>query len=300
MTWAPAQMVDAFVPVPGGRIFTRTIGGGPTLIAVHGGPDFDHEYFRPELDVLATTTRVVYYDQRGRGRSFADRIPEVTIASEVADLDAVRSAARADRVIVMGHSWGALVALEYAWAHPDRVSSLILMNPAPIDADGVAALRRAFATTKTADDVARLRSLSEDPAYREGDLALDADYYRIHFRSMVRGDRLDELVGRLRRSFTPGGVVAARAIETALYDQTWDLPGYDLAARLPGIDLPTLVITGPDDVIPPSIPGDITRAMPRAELVVLDDCGHFPYLDHPDRIAALVLALAPRDTGRDR
>ncbi len=97
----PARAVsDAFVPVPGGRLFVRALGTGPTVIAVHGGPDFDHEYFRPELDVLASAARLVYYDQRGRGRSFTGELPEVTIASEVADLDAVREAVGADRVVV--------------------------------------------------------------------------------------------------------------------------------------------------------------------------------------------------------
>jgi len=299
MTGPARATADAFVPVPGGRIFTRSLGAGPTLIAVHGGPDFDHEYFRPELDTVASGVHLVYYDQRGRGRSFQAVVPQVTVAYEVADLDAVRSAARADRAIVLGHSWGALVALEYAFAHPDRVSSLVLMNPAPIDAAGVEALQAAFGGRRTADEIAAMRALQQDPAYQAGDAALDSAYYRIHFASMVRPDQLDAVVRRLRRSFTPAAVVAARAIESSLYDQTWDLPGYDLAERLTGIDVPTLVIAGADDVIPLSVPRDIARAMPHADLAVLEGCGHFPYLDRPDEIRALVGRLAGRDTGGD-
>ena len=292
---------DAFVEIPRGRLFVRALGTGPTIVAVHGGPDFDHEYLRPELDVLASAARIVYYDQRGRGRSFAGEIPAVTIDSEVADLDAVRVAVGADRAVVLGHSWGVLVALEYASAHPDRVSGLVLMNAAPVGPDGRDALRRELARRRTPKEMARMQALRQDPDYQRGDLALDAEYYRIHFRpAMRRPDQLEDVVGRLRRAFTEAGVVTARAIETSLYGQTWDLAGYDLEARLRQIDVPALVIAGAEDFIPPSVPSDIARAMPRAELVVLEDCGHFAYLDHPDRIAALVGELVARDTRQDR
>jgi proline iminopeptidase len=262
------------------------------VIAVHGGPDFDHEYLRPELDVLAAGARLVYYDQRGRGRSFTGEVPEVTIASEVADLDAVRAAAGADRAVVLGHSWGALLALEYAWAHPERVSSLVLMNPAPVSSDGRSVLADELARRRTPADAARRRALLQDPDYQRGDLALDAEYYRIHFRTTVPRDRLDDVVTRLRRGFTEAGVVAARAIETSLYEATWDRVGYDLLGRLHRVDVPALVIASTGDFVPPGIATGIAGALPNADLVVLEDCGHFASLERPDRVAELVARSA--------
>ena len=284
-------MSDAFVPVPGGRLFVRALGAGPTIIAVHGGPDFDHESLRPELDTLASAARLVYYDQRGRGRSFTGELPEVTIASEVADLDAVREAAGADRAVVLGHSWGVLIALEYAWAHPDRVSSLVLMNPAPVSFDGREMLRDELGRRRTDEESARREALLHDPDYLRGDLALDAEYYRIHFRTTVPSDRLGDVVGRLRLGFTEAGVVAARAIEASLYAQTWDRPDYDLLARLREIRVPTLVIASSEDFIPLAVATEIAGALPNAELIVLEACGHFPYVEQPDRVAAFVLGV---------
>jgi len=300
MAGAPRPVTDAVVRVPGGRLFVRALGRWPTVIAVHGGPDFDHDYLRPELDILAAAGRLVYYDQRGRGRSFTGEIPEVTIASEVADLDAVRASVGADRAVVLGHSWGALVALEYAWAHPDRVSGLVLMNPSPVSSDGVDALQANLMRRRTAEETARLRAFRQDRDWLRCDLALDAEYYRIHFRPAVPADQLEDVVGRLRRACTEAGIVAARAIEASLYDQTWDLPGYDLESRLREIDVPTLVTSSSEDMIPLSVPRDIAGAMPAAELALLADCGHFSYLDDPDRVAALVAGLMARDTGPDR
>ena len=91
------------------------------------------------------------------------------------------------------------------------------------------------------------------------------------------------LVARLRRDFTAEGIVAARAIEQRLYEQTWDDDDYDLLTRLQHARVPTLVIHGDTDLIPVELARHIAEAIPDARLEVLDDCGHFAYLDQPER-----------------
>src|SRR5512139_2088608 len=114
------------------RLYAREVGEGRPLIVVHGGPDFDHHYLRPELDALADSVRLVYYDQRGRGRSAPFVRPaDVGIDSEIEDLDQLRASLGLDSVALLGHSWGGLVAMEYAVRHPDRLSHLVLMDTAP-------------------------------------------------------------------------------------------------------------------------------------------------------------------------
>ena len=77
--------------------------------------DFGHDYLLPELDRLADACRLVYYDQRGRGRSYAGDAPDdVTMAGDVDDLDCVRRSLGLETMAVLGHSWGCLVAMEYA------------------------------------------------------------------------------------------------------------------------------------------------------------------------------------------
>jgi proline iminopeptidase len=120
------------IPVGKTSLYAREIGGGAPVIVLHGGPDFDHGYLLPDLDRLADAFRLIYYDQRGRGRSAEGVEPEdVTLLSDVEDLDAVRQHYRLESPALLGHSWGAVLALEYALRYPSRVSRLILMNPAP-------------------------------------------------------------------------------------------------------------------------------------------------------------------------
>ena len=101
------------IPVGSASLHVRTIGRGQPLIVLHGGPDFDYGYLLPELDRFKDEFRLIYYDQRGRGTS-ADHVrPEdVTLASDVDDIDRVRRHFRLDSPALLGHSWGTVLALE--------------------------------------------------------------------------------------------------------------------------------------------------------------------------------------------
>jgi proline iminopeptidase len=254
-------------------------------VVVHGGPDFDHQYLLPELDRLAEMCRLVYYDQRGRGRSFTGEVAnDVTVRSEVDDLDAVRQALRLDSIAVLGHSWGALVAMEYALAFPAAVSHLILISPAPASPDDATFLTESLRAGRSAEQLDAMAALAADPVFQSGDVDADAAYYRIHFAAALRRpDLVEDVVGRLRRGFTNEGIVAARAIEEHLYEQTWRAPDYDLLTRLAQLRVPTLIIHGDTDLIPLELARHIADAIPGARLDVLRDCGHFAYLEQPER-----------------
>src|SRR4029078_9312425 len=108
-----------------------------------------------------------------------------------------------DKGALLGHSWGALLAMEYATRRPDRVSHLILMNTAPVSHAGVVAFRDDLQRRRAPEQSARMSALRSDPRYRAGDVATDLEYYRIHFESAVpRPDQLDRVVARLRAACT--------------------------------------------------------------------------------------------------
>jgi proline iminopeptidase len=288
---APA-VAEGFVGSGPTRLFTRALGAGPPVVVLHGGPDFDHQYLLPELDRLAEWCHVVYYDQRGRGRSWSGETPAVTVASEVDDIDRVRAAFGFDTVALIGHSWGGLLAMEYTVRRPANVSRLVLMNTAPASRDDAAVLRTALAGRKTPEQIERMQALAADPAFLAGDPATEAEYYRIHYGLTLRGaDHLDAVLGRLRTHFTPAGILAARTIEHQLYEQTWSVDGYDLVPALGRLETPTLVIHGDHDFVPIALVQRIADAMPAATLVVFEECGHFASLEQPERTATTIAAF---------
>jgi proline iminopeptidase len=292
----PTGPREAYVPVAQARLYVREIGHGPPILILHGGPDFDHRYLLPDLDRLAAAFHLIYHDQRGRGRSAAGVRPEdVTLASDVADIDAVRQHCGLRSVALLGHSWGGLLALEYALRHPERVSHLILMNTAPVSQTDFQLFRqerRARAPTA----VAQLEALAATAAYQAGDPDTVAAYYRLHFQATLRPPMLlDRVIASLRASFTREGILLARAIEDRLLQDTWLAPGYDLLPSLAGLRVPALVLHGDYDFVPVVCAAHIARALAGSRFIVVPDCGHFAYVECPDAVRQAITAFLPAE-----
>jgi proline iminopeptidase len=294
------------LPIAGANLFVRDIGHGRSIIVLHGGPDFDHSYLLPELDRLADSYRLIYYDQRGRGRSANGVQPDdVTLASDTADLDAVRKHFRLDSAILLGHSWGTVLALEYALRHPERVSKLILMNPAPASKADLAMFRDVY-MKKLGADMDRQKEILASAAYQDGDPETVTARYRLHFKpALMRHEDYEKLMARMHDAFIrqgKDGIKKARAVEDRLMRDTWQLDGYDLLPKLAALQVPILVLGADHDFFPEVIAGHIAQSSSAAQLVVLKDCGHFSYLECPDAVRTSVDAFIAEktDTGYQR
>ena len=289
------RVQEGYFPVPGAQLYFREIGSGRPLVILHGGPDFNHNYLLPDLDRLASAFHLIYYDQRGRGKSSPRVAPDtVTIGSEVDDIDRLRQYFGLDKIAILGHSWGSLVALEYATCHPDRVSHLILLNTAPASHADLLRFREQRNASE-APALAKMRAISDAPEYAEGDIEIEAEYYRAHFsKALRRPDHLETVVRRLRSHFKPEDVVKARSIEGRLYAQTWLSRDYDLLVRLRNLRLPTLIIHGDHDLIPLECARNVAEAVSGSRLVVLRDCGHFAFLEQPAAVLDAIVAFLPQ------
>jgi len=279
-----SDAIESRIAVAGASLYAREIGRGQPIVVLHGGPDFDHAYFLPDLDRLTSGYRLIYYDQRGRGKSAEGVGPDdVSLASDIADLDKVRQHFHLESMALLGHSWGAVLALEYALRHPGAVSRLVLMNPAPASASDVGLFRKAYLEKLGDAAMARQKEIIASAAYQEGDPDAVIARYRIHFKpAFARTDDYERLMTAMNAAFVSQGkqgILAARAAENALMRDTWKVPGYDLLPRLGSLKMPTLVIAGDHDFIPAETVAHIAHAIPAATLVTLKDCGHFSYME---------------------
>lgn len=276
---------ESRIKVDNTSLYVRVVGKGQPVIVLHGGPDFDHSYLLPDLDRLSNQFRLIYYDQRGRGKSAENVNPnDVTLLSDLDDLDRVRQHFGLSSVALLGHSWGAVLALEYALRHPTRVSRLILMNPAPVSAVDLAAFRKIY-VEKLGADTDRQQTIKASSAYQAGDPDAVIARYRIHFKpSLARAEDYEKLMVRMQAAFRSQGsegIVKARAVEDRLMLDTWQLPGYDLTPKIRSLRVPTLVIAGDHDFFPIEVASHISEAIPNAQLVMMKNCGHFSYLECP-------------------
>ena len=284
---------SGYLSINGVELYVREVGAGQPVIVLHGGPDFDHNYLLPEMDRLAASCRLIYYDQRGRGRSAGEVKPEeVSIGSEMADLDHLRRHFQLDSVAILGHSWGGVLAMEYATRYPDRVSHLILLNTAPASGHDAASFRQLLRASRTPSDIEKLEAISTSDRYQAGSLQAELDYYRIHFRNTVTDPaHLEQILGRLRYHFTPGGVRTARAIEKRLYEQTYWSGDYDLLPGLRDLNIAALVLHGDRDIVPVEMAAAVAAAIPGSRFTLLRGCGHFSYVEQPEQVYEHVAAL---------
>jgi proline iminopeptidase len=161
------------------------------------------------------------------------------------------------------------------------------MNPAPASASDVAVFRKAY-SQKLGPDMDRQRDIMASAAYKEGDPEAVAARYRLHFKpALERPEDYERLMATMKAGFISQGkegIVKARAVEDRLMRETWKVDGYDLLPKLQTLSIPTLVIAGDHDLIPVEIASHIARAIPKAQLVTLRNCGHFAYLESPAEV----------------
>lgn len=264
------------------RIFYEVVGTGDPIIVVHGGPGLDHGYLQPGLDALAGRNTLVYYDQRGTGRSSAELdSAAINVDAFVDDIEALRRALEFDEVTVLTHSFGSRFGLEYARRYPDRLRALILMNPVDPGtrfADQTATRQQA---ARTPEDQEELTQLMGSEGFAAQDPATLSAVYRVAFRGTFRDrDRVDELNFQLPATTAHNGQEVGRLLGLSLGDGEW----WD---RLPGIRTPTLILPGRYDIPPVAMAEAMAEEMPNATVSVLQS-GHFPYIEDGDGLASAI------------
>lgn len=272
---------EGFVPVKNAELFTREIGEGQPIIVIHGGPDFDHTYLLPDMDRLADSFGLIYYDQRGRGKSRGElRLEDVSIDQYIEDLEALRTHFGLETVAVLGHSWGGHVAMHYAIQCPERVSHLVLMNTAPAAYEDTLLVRqdRLGRIAVHADKINPLKASAE---YKAGDPKTVAEYYRILFSTTIKRP---ENLSRLNLNWTQEDILRGRAIEERLMQGLFWSEGFTILPELKQFRKPTLIIHGDFDWIPVPCAVHIAEAIPGARLAVLRDCGHFAYIESSEEV----------------
>jgi proline iminopeptidase len=278
------------IPVGPTSLFYREIGEGRPLVVLHGGPAFDHQYLAPELDRLAGRFRVVYYDARGRGWSSEGVTPEeVTIESEVDDIASVLETLDLQDVVLLGHSWGCLLAVEYLVRDGRRVSHLVLMNTAPVshhDYQHFVEHRRAM---HSLEDRQKMAELAATPEYLRGQPEGAIPLLRISFGlTLPQPDLLDSLVDRMAGHHTRDTWLKAREIASNLVGTTQGVPDYDRMGQLAHLEVPTLVIHGEHDFVPFEIAESIAGAIPGGRMTVVEGCGHLAYMEVPDLVTSTI------------
>jgi 3-oxoadipate enol-lactonase len=260
-------MNQRFLTVNGIRLHVTEEGAGPPLLLLHG-LSANAEMMEPEILGLARTFRVIAPDLRGHGRS--ERPAAYTLQDHVQDVLGLLDALGLDCAPVMGVSMGSYVAQALAIAAPERVSALVLV------------VTRAGGTTSST-----ARYLAEHAAELQG---MTPEQIRLWLGNRMFAPQTPAATRAVFAAFVARQERAGLTLDQVeLEAANRAMEGFDFRPGLPGLKMPTLVISGRHDVLnPPEAGEEVARLIPNARSEVLEDAGHLATLEQTPRLLNLV------------
>lgn len=259
----------------GTRLYYKTIGDGPEQTVVPVGL-----FLEDALGPLANKDRrLVFYDPRGRGRSDSPDTLRVSLDHQISDVEAIRKGLGIERMALIGWSGLGMEMVVYAMRHPERVTRIVQV--APVAPRNSPHNERAYAERESRIDQDALARLEERAA--AGEFEHDPAGY---CRARAAITRVANFADPLRAAEVPDvcGYPNERAenlgpLFRALLGSFGD---YDWRDELEALDVPRLVIHGADDAFPVEGSREWVAGHANARLLVLEDAGHFPFIERPD------------------
>jgi proline iminopeptidase len=280
----PPDVREGFVTVDGADLFYRTTGRGKPLVILHGGIGLSQDYLLPYMYRLAQSNLLIFYDQRACGRSTGEITAEtITVKRYVEDLEAIREAFHCDTISILGHSFGGYLAMEYAIAHPERVEKLILSDTLPASSKGIEAAVQEW-NKRYAPQAQELDALHDSEAFREGDEDVVERYYQ---RTLGLCCFNPDAAKLLNLRMSPLAAIHASLVDGYFTKSVLEQP-YDLCPSLKKLKIPTLIMHGDSEHLPASAAVELRQNMPQSRLVIINHCGHFPYVESPDAYFASI------------
>ena len=274
------------------RLFVLERGDGPLpLFVLHGGPGLDHSMFGDHLDALSDACRLLFVDLRSQGRSEPAPPDTWTLGQMAADIESLAEELELERFAVLGHSFGAFVALQHAVDFPGRAEASIISAGVPAAAFLEAVQRNldAFEPVELREQVTSSWARESEARTQEDCRSLLSDQLPFHFRD-PRDPRIDAMRADLDNMIFAPDVLRAAAKE--------EYGAIDVQHRLGSISHPLLVLAGRHDrTCPVAAAEAIAQGAPDAELVLFDESAHMTFIEEQDAYIAAVSDFLARRVG---
>tara|TARA_Y100000817_G_C16841228_1_gene538096 strand:- start:309 stop:1139 length:831 start_codon:yes stop_codon:yes gene_type:complete len=260
--------------VNGTSLYYEVVGSGNPLLIMHGGLGFDHTYFRPWIDSLSEDSKLIFYDHRGNGRSDRSKpLDDVHHSTWADDANALREHLGIEKIVLMGHSYGGVLALHYALRYPDTLSGLILATTYP-----------AWNYKDVVLEKARERGTPEQVSAIENRF----------FERVKDDDDLEELAGTIGNMYfhDPNNPIAEEFGSEVHFSADGYNRGFvdihaehNVTDKLSNITTPTLILCGADDFITPYEQGSaiLHAEIPNSKLIMFEKSGHCIFAEEQEK-----------------
>lgn len=264
---------DAYIQFEDNVIHLAAYGEGQAILIINGGPGMNSEGFKSLAKILGISNKAIIYDQRGTGQSNIAKTDSntITMDSMAHDIEAIRKYLNLDNWIVLGHSFGGMLASYYASKYPERIKGLILSSSGGINMDLFSRLSITSRLTNSERDSLNFWNAR----IAKGDTTYFARLQRGKFLApayLFDKSHVPTVAERLTQGNT--------TVNQLVYQNMRKI-GFDCSEGLKKIKVPVLIIQGKEDLIDEETAEAALKIFQNSTLVILENCGHYGWLDQP-------------------
>jgi proline iminopeptidase len=255
---------------------------GPLLVVLSGGPGSDPRYMKPVVDEVSAKFRCVLLEQRGTGRSKLGThdATAINFTAYLEDVEALRKHLGADKLLLLGHSWGGMLALSYGGTYPDRVQAVITLAAGPIAEEHAEAeeenVKRRLLPDERQQIAAWENRKANEPVRAFGEIQ----------RIMVSAYYYD----RKKSADTLHYMTRDTNIEVMQlgYDPAFGSLEKFIRVRLPAIKAPVLLVHGRQDAVTEGGIVEAHNLIKGSQLRLINKSGHMIWIEQPDQCWKIV------------
>jgi proline iminopeptidase len=230
------------------------------------------------MQELGKYSSAIFYDQRGTGKSSSDNAWQSDpFETYVRDVEQLREAFGYEKVSLLAHSWGGVLASLYALAYPQRVDEIIYMNPVPLSSASYMEFVK-HRTSIVDSNKDKLNEIRKTDEFKNGDPAIVEKYYRLYFKNYFSNP---ELANSLTLTMSNEAAINNFKIYDLFFNFAIKHP-FDLYHDLKALNKSSLIVACDKDVIPLHYMDQLHESIPASEFILINNSGHFPYIDQPD------------------
>ena len=256
-------------------IHYKTFGAGKPILIINGGPGMNSDGVITLAQSLAQKNKTIIYDQRGTGKSLVDKVNDSTITLQLmlSDIEVLRKHLKVNSWIVLGHSFGGMLASYYAANYPANTDALILSSSGGIDLELLSYLQQNIQKNLGAEDQKLLDYWNSK--ITDGDTSYKA-----------RLNQSTSLASAYIYNKEHTALIAERLAQgnSQINNLVWEdmrKIKFDCSAKLSKYNKPVLIIQGKQDIIEERTALKAKSFLKKSTVVFLDNCRHYGWLDAP-------------------
>jgi proline iminopeptidase len=272
------------VDINGIKHYIKKIGSGEPILVLHGGPGMFHDYLVPHFEKLAHDYQIIFYDQRGCGKTdFPQDTSTITTTNFVEDLESIRNHLKIEKLNLAGHSWGAALAINYGKKYPNNLNKLILISPAPSTSEYFDQMFKNMQQKRADKDTKELVKLMSSREFEKRDPATFVKAIALGDKvNLANQETVDELYKPM--TFTEANANNLLLVNSIMEKNFFE---YDITEGIDTISCPTLIIVGDLDNVP-FASNQILQESLNARIEVLKPACHYPFFETPKEFNSAV------------